>query len=192
MNPSSHSNSALRITGGSLKGRTISVPPGTIRPAMDRMRESIFAVLGDLQGASFLDLFSGSGIIALEAASRGAVYLEAVESDKQKFKTLIQNSSLAPIHIHCRLVPVELYIKRAQRPFNYIFCDPPFPYQYKNELITDIGSSLLMNERSLLMIHHPKKETTNLHEKQNIIILQDSRSYGNSVVDFFAKPEMKN
>ena len=89
----------MRITGGTLKGRTIPVPPGVIRPAMDRMRESVFAVLGDLSGSSFLDLFSGSGIIILEAASRGAVYLEAVEADRIKWKTLISNVSLSSFSI---------------------------------------------------------------------------------------------
>jgi len=63
----------MRVTGGKYCGRTIEVFHGDleIRPAMDRMRESVFAVLGDLTGLSFLDLFSGSGIIGLEAASRG-------------------------------------------------------------------------------------------------------------------------
>ncbi|MDR1655608.1 MAG: RsmD family RNA methyltransferase, partial [Treponema sp.] len=55
----------MRITGGTLKGRQVCIPPGVIRPSMDRMRESVFAVLGDLSGLSFLDLFSGTGIIAL-------------------------------------------------------------------------------------------------------------------------------
>ena len=68
----------MRITGGILRGRQVKIPAGTIRPAMDRVRESVFSALGDLTGLSFLDFFSGSGIIALEAASRGASYIEAV------------------------------------------------------------------------------------------------------------------
>ena len=179
--------SLLRITGGSLQNKTISVPAGIIRPAMDRMRESIFAILGDLSGASFLDLFSGSGIIALEAASRGAEYLEAVEHDKLKFGALIKNCSASPVRIRCRMMSAELYIKRTERSFDYIFCDPPFSYQYKNELIAYIGSSSLMNNKSLLMIHRQKKETSSLHDKQSNLRLQDTRIYGNSVVDFFIK-----
>ena len=62
----------MRITGGLYRGRGIKCPPGVIRPAMDRMRESLFAVLGNITGCSFLDLFSGSGIVGIEAASRGA------------------------------------------------------------------------------------------------------------------------
>ena len=187
MTPHSRRKGILRITGGSLKGRVISVPPGIIRPAMDKIRESIFGILGDLSGVSFLDLFSGSGIMALEAASRGALFLEAVESDRQKFRTLIQNTALSPVRIHCRLISAELFVKRSRETFDFIFCDPPFGYRYKDQLITLLGSSCIMNEKSILMIHHPKKEKITLLNKQNFITLQDSRIYGNSVVDFFKK-----
>jgi 16S rRNA (guanine(966)-N(2))-methyltransferase RsmD len=152
---------------------------------MDKMRESVFAILGDLSGASFLDLFSGSGIIALEAASRGAMYLEAVEADRRKLKILIANTDLSPVRIHCRSISVELYVKRSRRNFDYIFCDPPFAYQYKQELIEAIGNSPLVNNGSLLMIHRPKKEIIILPEKNNNILQQESRFYGNSAVDFF-------
>ena len=76
----------MRITGGELRGRSIKCPDGVIRPAMDRMRESLFAILGDLSGKSFLDLFSGSGTIAIEAVSRGASHVELVEKDKIKIQ----------------------------------------------------------------------------------------------------------
>ena len=59
-------------------------PPGIIRPAMDRMRESMFAVLGPLERESFLDLFSGSGLVGLEAWSRGARPVVLVEKDRGK------------------------------------------------------------------------------------------------------------
>ena len=192
MNSPSHRASMLRITGGKLKGRIISVPPGIIRPAMDRMRESVFAILGDMSGSSFLDLFSGSGIMALEAASRGALHLEIVESDRQKLKSLIRNSSVSPVQIRCHLIPVELYVKRTKQTFDYVFCDPPFKYHYKKELLSNIGSSCLLNENSLLMIHRPKKETINLQDKQIFLVLQETRFYGNSAVDFFRKSENKN
>ena len=172
----------LRISGGSLGGRTIQVPPGIIRPAMDRMRESIFAVLGDLSGGSFLDLFSGSGIIALEAASRGASFIEAVESDPLKRKILIANTALSPVRIHCRFMAVELYVRRARRPFDVVFCDPPFSYKHKKELLAAIESSPLMTESSLLLIHRPKTEQTGWDGTR--LALRETRFYGNSAVDF--------
>jgi len=176
---------SLRISGGILGGRTIQVPPGIIRPAMDRMRESIFAVLGDLSGASFLDLFSGSGIIALEAASRGASYIEAVESDPLKRKILIANTGLSPVRIHCRFMAVELYVRRVRRSFDVIFCDPPFAYKYKQELLLAIGASPLMTGSSLLLIHRPKTEKMDWSGKD--LSLRETRLYGSSAVDFFKK-----
>ena len=76
----------MRITGGKYCGRKVIIPNGEleIRPAMDRMRESLFAILGPLDGVSFCDLFSGSGCVGLEAASRGAKLVHLVEMDRAK------------------------------------------------------------------------------------------------------------
>lgn len=173
----------MRITGGILLGRKISVPAGIIRPSMDRMRESVFACLGDIAGLSFLDIFSGSGIIALEAASRGASLIEAVEQDKQKRKTLLENVSISPCRINCHFMPAELYIKRAKIPFDIIFLDPPFPYQYKWKLMENIASSALIKKETRILIHRPRED----YLKIDITSMErkDSREYGRSVVDFF-------
>lgn len=175
----------MRISGGTLAGRRIDCPGGVIRPAMDRMRESVFAVLGDLSGLSFLDLFSGSGIIALEAASRGASPVEAVESDSGKRAVILNNVSIAPCRINCRFMPAELYIKRAKpgMSFDVIFCDPPFDYEFKSELAVRIAESPLMREKTRLLIHHP-------HGPNFVwsgFVLRDRREYGRSVVDFLEK-----
>jgi len=173
----------MRVSGGILRGRQVKVPKGDIRPAMDRMRESVFAVLGDLSGLSFLDIFSGSGIIALEAASRGAVYIEAVEKDPDKCKTILENVKISPVRINCRFIPAELYIKRAKKPFDIIFCDPPFPYKYKWELVRSIAESPLMADNTRLLIHRPREDyIKNLPEN---IILEDTREFGRSIVNFF-------
>lgn len=176
----------MRITGGVLAGRKVEVPPGVIRPAMDRMRESVFGALGDLSGLSFLDLFSGSGVIALEAASRGASYIEAVEGDKGKSKTLIANAALAAIR--CRFMSVELYIKRAKRSFDIVFCDPPFPYRYKNELVSSLCKSMIIARQSLVVFHHPKYEK--LETPENFLI-RETKIFGASAVDFIQGKEIQ-
>ncbi len=173
----------MRITGGSLCGRKVEVPDGVIRPAMDRMRESVFAVLGDLSSQSFLDLFSGSGIIALEAASRGAREVEAVEMDPVKRGTLLKNVAISPIRIACRFMSAELYVRRAKRSFDLVFCDPPFPYRYKQELALSIGGSALMEKDSLLVIHRPREDR--FEDVLGSLTLEDRRVYGRSVVDFY-------
>ena len=201
----------MRITGGILRGRLVRVPPGSIRPAMDRMRESVFAALGDIGGCSFLDIFSGSGVIALEAASRGAEYIEAVEFDQQKRKILLENVKISPVRINCRFISAELYVKRARRPFNIIFCEPPFPYKFKWELIEAIADSKLMSKGSRLLLHRPREDSNlkddlnlkddsdlkedlnskedfkkeNSHNPPSKLLLENTRIYGRSLVDFF-------
>jgi 16S rRNA G966 N2-methylase RsmD len=150
---------------------------------MDRMRESVFAALGDMHGLSFLDLFSGTGIIALEAASRGAFPVEAVEADPLKRKTLLSNVSLSPVRIRCRFMTVELYVKRAKKDFRLIFCDPPFPYRFKWELVRNIAASPLVSNETRILIHRPRED---FHDGPvDFLVKEDSREYGRSVVDFF-------
>jgi 16S rRNA (guanine(966)-N(2))-methyltransferase RsmD len=153
---------------------------------MDRMRVSVFACLPPLTGLSFLDLFSGSGIIALEAASRGAEYIEAVEADREKGRVLIENVSISPVRINCRFMSVELYAARAKRAFDVIFCDPPFPYKDKAGLVTSIAESPLAAGGSRLLLHHPAEETF-APDCFALLKLTDRRVYGRSVVDFFLK-----
>jgi 16S rRNA (guanine(966)-N(2))-methyltransferase RsmD len=149
---------------------------------MDRMRESVFAALGDLTGRSFLDIFSGTGIIALEAASRGAAYIEAVEMDALKRKTIIGNVSISPVRIHCRFMAAELYVERAKRSFDYIFLDPPFPYRFKWELVRNIAASPLAADGALILLHRPRED---FFEGQIAFIQKENpRTYGRSVVEF--------
>ena len=161
----------------------MDVPPGIIRPSMDRMREAVFSILGDLNGLSFLDIFSGTGIIALEAASRGAAYVEAVEADPLKRKTILKNVSISPVKINCRFISAELYIQRAKQAFNIVFLDPPYPYRFKWELISKLAASQAVSNETKIMLHRPAKD----YQKEALVNLQlyDSRKYGSSTVDFF-------
>ena len=167
-----------------MSGRRVKVPVGVIRPSMDQMRESVFACLGDLSGRSFLDLFAGSGIIALEAASRGALYIEAVENDPLKRKTLLQNVSVSPVRINCRFISSELYVQKARRLFDYIFLDPPFSYRYKWDLLERIAVSPLVSVESIILLHRPLEDDPK-ELLDPLLDHVDSREYGRSIVDFY-------
>lgn len=170
-----------------MKGRRIEVPKGDleIRPAMDRMRESLFSILGPLSGCSFLDLFSGSGIIAIEAASRGATDVTCVERDRAKRGLLIANVSIAPMRIECHCVPVERYILRCDRSYSVVFCDPPFPYAHKPELIRTIAERDLLEPGGRLLIHYPKEEA--MPTEHGSLHVTDERAYGRSIVRFYTR-----
>jgi 16S rRNA (guanine966-N2)-methyltransferase len=177
----------MRITGGRYCGRTIELPTGqlAIRPAMDSMRESVFAVLGDLTGLSFLDLFSGSGIIALEAASRGAGPVMCVERDRKKFPLLLKNVSIAEQRIECKALPVELFLARNRTSFDMVFLDPPFPYAYKLELLKSLDTGHSLKPGGLALIHFPKEDR--LPPEVGALSCEDERVYGRSIVRFYRK-----
>ena len=178
----------MRITGGSLKGRIIKCPDGVIRPAMDRMRESVFSILGDLTGKSWLDLFSGSGTIAIEAVSRGASDVELCEKDKIKVNTVLENVEIAEkecgVKIKCHFMPVEYFIKRCKRNFDFIFFDPPFPYKFHEDLIKKADLWGLLKEDGKILVHRPEEHF--MPDAIGNLKLVDRREYGRSIVDFYA------
>ena len=177
----------MRITGGKLKGRIIKCPDGVIRPAMDRMRESVFSILGDLSGKSWLDLFSGSGTIAIEAVSRGACDVELCEKDRIKVNTVLDNVKVTEqecgVKIKCHFMPVEYFIKRCKRSFDYIFFDPPFPYKFHEQLIEQCDKNKLLNPQGTILVHRPEEHF--MPEKIGNLTRVDQRIYGRSIVDFY-------
>lgn len=181
----------MRITGGQLKGRVIKCPDGVIRPAMDRMRESVFAILGDLAGKSWLDLFSGSGTIAIEAVSRGAERVELCEKDRLKIKTVLDNVSITEkemgVKIKCRFMAVELFVKRCKSQYDYIFFDPPFPYKFHEQLIAEAAKRNLLLPGGVIMVHRPEEHF--MPDTIENLVRFDQRVYGRSIVDFYKRAE---
>jgi 16S rRNA (guanine966-N2)-methyltransferase len=179
----------LRITGGQYKGRSIHCPPGTIRPAMDRMRESLFSALGPIDGLSFLDLFSGSGTIALEAASRGAVRVHSVEKDPRKREVIRRNLEVAGGVCTVSFSPVERFILKRQERFDVVFLDPPFPYRHKNDLLQKLIDSALLGDGSLVLMHFPSEndifDRFDRNDGSLALEMYKRKEYGRSIVQFY-------
>ena len=173
----------MRITGGRYRGRRIICPPGEIRPAMDRMRESLFAILGDLTGLSFLDLFSGSGVVAVEAASRGASTVWLVEKDRRKRPALERNTAFVEAEVVIRMMPVEAFLRRPQAEFDLVYLDPPFAWADKPALLALTAGSGVLASGGRLIIHAPRGEE--LPPSLGALTLDDQRRYGGSVLTFY-------
>jgi 16S rRNA (guanine966-N2)-methyltransferase len=173
----------MRITGGSYRGRVVSCPPGVIRPAMDRMRESLFAVLGDLTGCSFLDLYAGSGVVGIEAASRGAEPVVFVEKDPGKRAVLVKNTSFLTQARQIHIMPVERYLARQSARFDFIFLDPPFGQKGTEEVLRTIMARGTLAEQGLLLAHLPREQLP--AEPPEGLRLADRRDYGRSVLLFY-------
>lgn len=122
-----------RIIAGTAKGRRLKTPPGdATRPTSDRVREALFSALesrfGTLRGLRLIDLYAGSGAVALEALSRGAAGVVAVESDRRTAALISQNARDLGLSVDVRSAAVEKVVaERCRVPFDVAFLDPPYP-----------------------------------------------------------------
>ncbi|MBQ9275290.1 MAG: 16S rRNA (guanine(966)-N(2))-methyltransferase RsmD [Succinivibrio sp.] len=153
----------LRIIAGTLRGARLSVPVAAgLRPTPDRVRESVFAWLGDrVVGARVLDLFCGSGALALEALSRGASAAVMVEQNEAVCATL----SATIERLGCTQAQVVNrealgYLRECNQTFDLVFLDPPFAASLWCQALTLLRVRALIHEHSLIYLetpagHHP-------------------------------------
>jgi len=120
-----------RIISGTARGRQLRVPKSGTRPTSDRVRESVFSSLDHYlrswAGLTVLDLFAGSGALALESLSRGATAATAVESDRVACAVIAGNC--AATGLRCAVVhdSVARWLARAKpEPYDVVFADPPY------------------------------------------------------------------
>lgn len=179
----------MRVTGGLYRGRKISCPPGVIRPAMDRMRESMFSILGSQEGKTWLDLFSGSGSIGIEAASRGAALIHLVEKDRGKKNTIVENISFVEAPIKLFLSDVFRFLLQVKIPYDVVYADPPFPLEEKVRLLEAVATQNVLNAGGLFIIHYPVEEKEEWPERCADLIFIDERAYGRSTLRFYQKEE---
>lgn len=126
----------MRIIAGLAKGRTIEAVASSTRPTSDRAREALFSSLasefGEFDGLHVLDLYAGTGAIALEALSRGAAVVHAVEKDDSAAKAITSNyenlkSAHCPGIFHLYSMSVHRFLQdKAALPYHFIYIDPPY------------------------------------------------------------------
>ena len=115
-----------RISGGALKGRSLAVPvPASARPTSARVREAMFSIVGhDLTGLVVLDAFSGSGLLALEAASRGAQAI-AVERDRRAVRAIRTSVEALGADVQVLAGPLARVVEGLE-PVDGALADPPY------------------------------------------------------------------
>jgi 16S rRNA (guanine(966)-N(2))-methyltransferase RsmD len=154
---------------------------------MDRMRESLFSILGNLEGSSFLDLFSGTGVLGIEAASRGASPVLLVEKDPRKRSTIVKNISFVESHIDLVVAPVERFLRSNLRSWDIVFLDPPFAAEGKGAILDVACQKPHLAEGGLAIIHLHTAEK--LPTERPGLELVDRREYGQSLLLFFRRKE---
>lgn len=184
----------MRIVAGSHRGRRIATPPGrVVRPTSDRVREALFNILVDVEDASVLDLYSGTGALALEALSRGAASAVLVEADRAVYELMRSNvAELGFDRREPRVVTMHADARRAlQRMersgarFDLVFLDPP--YAATMVQLRGIGGLVLAVTRSgaTIVVEGASRDVAAIQELLGVqwgVRLVTVRRYGDTTI----------
>ncbi len=179
--------SRVRVIGGIAKGRKLlSVPGQTTRPITDRVKESLFNILGEqVENALFLDLFAGTGGVGIEALSRGAQYAIFVERSGRAVKTIWDNLKLTGLAGRAEVARADVFrfLAGEHRKSDLIYVAPP---QYKGlwaKTLIALDKRNLLSADGLIVVQiHPKEYVE--FELQSLLLV-DQRRYGSTLLCFY-------
>jgi 16S rRNA (guanine966-N2)-methyltransferase len=167
----------VRVVAGDYKGRRLSAPRGLdVRPTSDRVREALFSILGDISGLRVLDLFAGSGALAIEALSRGAASATLVENHRAALDAIRAN--VAPLEgADAEVVRAEAlaWLGGRRGPYDLVFLDPP--YSEARKLAGPLSEKLpaALSPNALIVSESDKRDPLVLD-----FPLEDERAYGHT------------
>lgn len=149
----------MRIIAGSARGRTFAAPEGrSTRPTLDRVREAMFGMVQfDVENASVLDLFAGSGGLGLEALSRGAKSVVFCDSDRSVCRLVESNLSDLGFQaeVHCSdCFALLARLAAEKRRFSLVLLDPPYESGLYEPVIRDLANKKLLADGCLILAEH--------------------------------------
>jgi 16S rRNA (guanine966-N2)-methyltransferase len=183
----------MRITGGNFKGKKLNtVNNPAVRPTKAMVREALFSILGPgyCQGKVVLDLYSGSGILALEALSRGALEVVCVDSDINSCKLIRSNLiSLNIPHsatlLHMSASQSVPHLSSLGKIFDLIFLDPPYATpEVGVKIIDEICWAGISGQGAIAVLEHKPK--VKLLQSQTMHIWKQKK-YGHSMLTFYSQ-----
>jgi 16S rRNA (guanine966-N2)-methyltransferase len=176
-----------RVAAGALKGRRLEAPAG-IRPSEGKVKEALFSIWSaELDGASFLDLFAGSGAVGVEAVSRGALAATFVESDRRALAMLHRNLALLPKGAaQARPGDVDRVLDELAaegRRFELIFADPPYVRVPEAGFLVRCGRLLAPGGK--IAFEHSSRSVAPLEAGDLVRI--ETRRYGEAALSFYGR-----
>ena len=181
----------MRVISGYLKGRNIKgINIKGTRPTMDRVKESMFAIIQkEIPNSICLDLFSGSGSLAIEAISNGADYSYLVDNSNVAIKTIKENIISLNIINKCKILNQTYtdalnYFYKNNIKFNVIFIDPPYDMHIINDILMYISTNDLLYDNGVIVC-----EIDKLYLEDNINNLKKikEKKYGTNYLSFYKK-----
>ena len=179
---------SLKITGGTARGRSVSSPQGLeARPTSSKVREALFNILGPrVPEAAFLDLFAGSGIIGIEALSRGARTAIFVEQNSKRAQEI--RRSLDQLGLDGEVITGDVRQTLSSLPedfFDIIFADPPYRARLGQGTLHSVARHKLLKEEGILVLEHLRAEPP----EECALSMVRSKDYGQTSLSFFAPPQ---
>lgn len=177
----------LRITGGSLKNRAISVAPGNdARYTSSKVREALFNMIGDVEGKHILDLFAGSGSFSIEALSRGAASAMCVENDAKRVTILKDNLEALSLNSYCQVLDMDVryaipFLCSKGALYDIIFMDPPYEKGYLTETIALLEKNVIYQRDTMMILEYSKREIIAVQEFQKAVPVKTKR-YGDTTI----------
>jgi 16S rRNA (guanine(966)-N(2))-methyltransferase RsmD len=175
----------LRIIGGRYKGRRINPPANfKARPTTDFAREGLFNILNnrvDFESINVLDLFSGTGSISYEFASRGAATVHLVETDPGHISGIKKILKELDLH-NVRLIHIDVraYLKTCSTKYDIVFADPPYELSWLPELPDLVTQAGVIKDDGFFILEHPRGISFAGHKS-----FFEHRSYGGVNFSFF-------
>ena len=175
----------MRIIGGKLKGLRISPPPNLpVRPTTDMAKEALFNILNnqfDFEELKVLDLFSGTGNLSLEFASRGCPDITSVDKNTGCYNFLKNTAKQHQLDaIKATRADVFKFLEQEAETFDLIFADPPFDIPQIPLIPEMVFKRKLLNPGGLLIVEHPTMKKLDNHPN-----FKEQRKYGYSSFSFF-------
>ena len=179
----------MRIISGKFKGRQlVEFQADHIRPTTDRVKETLFnKLMGKIEGARVLDLFSGTGNLGIECISRGAAWVDMIESHKQSLSIMRENLTKLKVIEGFKIIPIDAfrYIEGFRgMPYDVVLADPPFTQSWAHDLSLKVGSSSLLGADALFVIEASSKERMDADYPG--LKRLDRREFGDKHLNFFA------
>lgn len=181
----------MRIISGTARGTKLySLEGMNTRPTLDRIKETLFNIINiNIQDSYMLDLFSGSGAIGLEAASRGAKKVFLCDKSKEAIKVIRKNLDKTKLNEKCVVVngDYKKCIEEINEKFDIVFLDPPYNTNYASESVKMIIDKDLLKDEGQIIIETDEEERI-LEEINNLKIEVFSiRKYGRVKLIFIRK-----
>lgn len=148
----------MRVIAGTARSMPLKTVKGMdVRPTTDKTKETLFNILQtDIPGCRFLDLFSGSGAIAIEALSRGAAYAVLVEQSAKAAQCILDNLAFTKVADRAEVQKCEvltaLHRMEGQKPFDVIFMDPPYDQELEQEVLAYLENSTLADAYTVIVV----------------------------------------